>query len=135
MNAWGEPVGGAFRGDVDITCSLTKTGSAFRIDHPLDPANRYLSHSAVESPERKNRHDGVVTLDAQGAATVTLPVWFTALNRDLHYQLPPLEQPATGVHADLGARQSTSRGGGQGRGGTRPLPSPRGAWRAPGSRD
>ena len=35
----------------------------------------------------KNVYDGVVTLDAKGEATVSLPDWFEALNRDFRYQL------------------------------------------------
>jgi hypothetical protein len=30
---------------------LTKGGGPFKIDHPLDPANKTLSHSYVESPD------------------------------------------------------------------------------------
>jgi hypothetical protein len=35
----------------------------------------------------KNVYDGVVTLDSSGEATVTLPDWFEALNRDTRIQL------------------------------------------------
>jgi hypothetical protein len=41
-------------GNVTIAGSLSKTCGSFRIDHPLDPANKYLSHSFVESPYMKN---------------------------------------------------------------------------------
>ena len=34
--------------------SLSKSGGGFRIDHPLDPAGKYLCHSFVESPDMKN---------------------------------------------------------------------------------
>jgi hypothetical protein len=74
-------------GDLDVTGTLTKGGGAFKIDHPLDPANKFLYHSFVESPDMKNVYDGVATLDAKGEATVTLPDWFEALNRDFRYQL------------------------------------------------
>jgi hypothetical protein len=57
------------------------------IDHPLDPANKYLYHTSVESPDMKNIYDGVVRTDAAGLATVTLPAYFEALNRDFRYQL------------------------------------------------
>ncbi|MCI0581808.1 MAG: hypothetical protein L0227_02760 [Chloroflexi bacterium] len=60
---------------------------AFRIDHPLDPAGQVLMHSCVESNERKLVYDGVVTTDAKGEATIELPAYFGALNRDLRYQL------------------------------------------------
>jgi hypothetical protein len=74
-------------GDVSIKGNLSKSGGTFRIDHPLDPANKYLNHSFVESPDMKNIYDGVVTLDVQGEAVVALPLWFDALNQDLRYQL------------------------------------------------
>ena len=39
---------GRFLDDVQITGHLTKTSGSFKIDHPLDPENKYLSHSLVE---------------------------------------------------------------------------------------
>lgn len=74
-------------GYLDVDGTLTKGGGAFRIDHPLDPAGKYLQHSFVESPDMKNVYDGVVRLDAKGAATIAMPDWFDALNRDFRYQL------------------------------------------------
>jgi hypothetical protein len=62
-------------------------GKFFKIDHPLDPANQLLYHASIESNELKNLYDGVVTLDANGKATVVLPDWFEALNTDFRYQL------------------------------------------------
>lgn len=85
-------------GDVDVLGTLTKSGGSFRIDHPLHPADRYLSHSFVESPDMKNIYDGVATADAGGRAVVTLPDWFSALNRDLRYQLTPLGASAPELH-------------------------------------
>jgi hypothetical protein len=81
---------GYFAGHVHVTGTLSKGGGSFRIDHPLDPANRILQHSFVESPEMLNIYDGVVTADGKGEATVTLPAWFTALNRDFRYSLTPI---------------------------------------------
>jgi hypothetical protein len=81
---------GVFDGDVDVLGNLFKGGGAFRIDHPLDPENKYLSHSFVESPDMKNIYDGVAVFDASGEATVTLPDWFEALNQDFRYQLTPM---------------------------------------------
>lgn len=78
---------GYFNGRVHVNGTLSKSAGSFRIDHPLDPANKYLSHSFVESPDMKNIYDGVVTLDADGSATVELPEWFDALNKDFRYQL------------------------------------------------
>jgi hypothetical protein len=77
----------AFTGNVSVTGTLTKSGGSFKIDDPADPANKYLSHSFVESPDMKNIYDGVVTTDARGLATVRMPRWFDALNRDFRYQL------------------------------------------------
>jgi len=64
-----------------------KSGGSFKIDHPLDPANKYLCHSFVESPDMKNVYDGVIILDGNGEASVELPDWFEALNRNFRYQL------------------------------------------------
>ncbi len=76
-----------FIGAVDVYGALYKSSGAFKIDHPVDPENKYLIHSFVESPDMKNVYDGVVTTDGTGYATVALPYWFEALNRDFRYQL------------------------------------------------
>ena len=85
-------------GNVDIVGNLTKSSGSFKIDHPLDPANKYLYHSFVESPDMKNIYDGVVTLDASGQATVTLPDWFEALNKDFRYQLTAIGVPGPNLY-------------------------------------
>jgi subtilisin-like proprotein convertase family protein len=59
----------------------------FKIDHPLDPANKYLNHSCVESNDVMNLYNGIVMLDEKGDAVVAMPDWFEALNRDFRYQL------------------------------------------------
>ena len=38
---------GLFYGDVTIYGNLTATTKSFKIDHPLDPSNKYLYHSSV----------------------------------------------------------------------------------------
>ncbi len=81
-----------FNGDVEVDGNLSKSGGSFKIDHPLDPANKYLYHSFVESPDMKNIYDGNVTTDANGEALVTLPKWFETLNRDFRYQLTAIGQ-------------------------------------------
>jgi hypothetical protein len=83
---------GVFDGNVDVIGNLSKSGGSFKIDDPIDPAGKYLSHSFVESPDMKNVYDGVVTTDASGFATVTMPAWFEALNRDFRYQLTAMGQ-------------------------------------------
>jgi hypothetical protein len=83
-----------FVGNVDIGGTLSKGGGGFKIDHPLDPANQYLSHSFVESPEMLNIYNGTITTNAHGEATVVLPEYFETLNRDFRYQLTPIGQMA-----------------------------------------
>ena len=78
---------GNFAGNVFVSGSLSKGSGTFKIDHPLDPENMYLSHSFVESPDMKNIYDGVVTLNEDGTATVTMPSYFDALNTEFRYQL------------------------------------------------
>ncbi|MFJ5776206.1 hypothetical protein [Streptomyces sp. NPDC093094] len=73
---------------------LSKPSGGFKIDHPLDPAGKYLSHSFVESPGMTNLYDGTVVTDENGDATVVLPDYFEALNRDFRYQLTPMGEPA-----------------------------------------
>ncbi len=65
---------------------------SFQIDHPLDPANRLLSHYCIEGPEPLNVYSGNVTTDAAGYATVQLPDYFEALNRDFRYQLTVIDE-------------------------------------------
>jgi hypothetical protein len=90
--AKGSYVAGYFEGNVYITGKLTKGSGSFKIDHPLDPKNKYLYHSFVESPDMMNVYNGNVTTDAQGLATVVLPDWFEALNQDFRYQLTAIGQ-------------------------------------------
>ncbi|MEA3409248.1 MAG: hypothetical protein U9Q95_02760, partial [Candidatus Eisenbacteria bacterium] len=83
----GTSYAGYFAGDTHVNGTLSKSAGSFRIDHPLDPANKYLSHSFVESPDMMNVYNGNVVLDSNGEAVVVLPEWFEALNRDFRYQL------------------------------------------------
>ena len=74
-------------GNMHVNGAISKSSGTFKIDHPLDPANKYLSHSFVESPDMMNIYNGNVTTDASGNAEVTLPDYFEALNKDFRYQL------------------------------------------------
>jgi len=85
-------------GKVKITGNLEKAGGSFKIDHPLDPANKYLCHSFVESPDMKNVYDGVVVLDRKGKAEIELPDWFSALNKDFRYQLTAIGAPGPNLY-------------------------------------
>ena len=96
----GAGLAGNFEGDVDITGSLSKGGGSFKIDHPLDPENRYLYHSFVESPDMMNVYNGNITTDAGGEAVVTLPSYFEALNQDFRYQLTVIGTFAQAIVAE-----------------------------------
>ena len=78
---------GYFAGSVSVTGILTKGGGSFKIDHPLEPDRKYLSHSFVESPDMMNIYNGEVRLDHKGEATVQMPDYFSALNKEFRYQL------------------------------------------------
>ena len=86
-------------GNLNVGGTLTKGGGSFKIDDPLDPANKYLSHSFVESPDMMNIYNGNVTTDKRGLATVVLPGYFDALNRDFRYQLTVIGQFAQAIVA------------------------------------
>jgi hypothetical protein len=112
---------GYFVGSVHVLGNLSKSAGSFKIDHPLDPANQYLYHSFVESPDMKNIYDGVVTLDARGEAMVTLPDWFEALNRDFRYQLTPIGAAMPNLYVAQKCRTTPSAS-----------PAASRAWRSPG---
>lgn len=63
---------------------------SFRIDHPADPANKYLVHYSTEAPEPINFYSGNIVTDERGYAVVQLPPYFQAINRDFRYQLTPI---------------------------------------------
>ena len=90
----------ATSGNVDILGTLSKGGGSFKIDHPLDPANKYLYHSFVESPDMMNIYNGNITTNTSGEAAVELPEWFETLNRDFRYQLTVIGQFAQAIVAD-----------------------------------
>ena len=90
---------GYFIGNVDITGTLTAATKNFKIDDPLDPANKYLYHSCVESPDMMNIYNGNIVTDANGDATVTLPQYFEAANTDFKYQLTVIGQFAQAIIA------------------------------------
>ncbi len=102
---------GYFRGDVHVTGDLSVSGSKpFKIDHLLDPTNRYLYHFAQEGPEVQNVYNGVVTLDASGEAVVTLPAYFSALNTGPYrYQLTLIGAPMPNLYVAQEIQGNTFR--------------------------
>ncbi|MDH3890888.1 MAG: hypothetical protein OEV49_07360 [candidate division Zixibacteria bacterium] len=88
---------GYFQGDVHVQGTLSKTGGSFKIDHPMDPENKYLQHSFIESPDMMNVYNGNVVTDAEGRAVVEMPDYFETLNRDFRYQLTVIGQFAQAI--------------------------------------
>jgi hypothetical protein len=91
----------AIFGNLDVIGTLAKSAGSFKIDHPLDPANKYLLHSFVESPDMKNVYDGIATLDGAGQATVILPEWFEALNGSIEQDSFRYQLTCIGGHAPV----------------------------------
>lgn len=89
---------GYFAGNLNVTGNLSKGSGSFKIDHPLDPANKYLSHSFVESPDMTDVYNGIVVLDVHGSAWVELPDYFQALNGDYRYQLTAIGAPGPNLY-------------------------------------
>ncbi len=91
---------GYFSGTLRCTGQLIKGSGTFMIDHPLDPENKYLYHSFVESPDMMNIYNGNVVTDENGEALVTMPEWFEALNMEFRYQLTVIGQFAQAIVAE-----------------------------------
>ena len=104
---------GYFGGNLHVNGTLSKNGGMFKIDDPLDPANKYLSHSFVESPDMMNIYNGIVRLDARGQAWVELPRYFQALNRDFRYQLTSIgaSQPRLYIAREVSGNRFKIAGG------------------------
>lgn len=103
VGVWGSVIhdggmAGFFKGNVSVHGIFTKAAGSFKIDHPLDPANKCLSHSFVESPDMMNVYNGTALLGGDGRATIQLPDYFEVLNRDFRYQLTPIGAPAPNLH-------------------------------------
>jgi hypothetical protein len=90
---------GYFEGNVGILGNFWAGAKNCKIDHPLDPENKYLVHACVESSERLNIYRGSATMNSRGEATVRLPKWTQALNEEFDYQLTPIGGgPAPELH-------------------------------------
>lgn len=87
-------------GNLVVTGSITGASKSFKIDYPLDPLNKTLTYTSIESPDIKNIYDGNVTTDGGGEATVTLPDYFEALNKDYRYQLTVIGTFAQAIVSD-----------------------------------
>jgi hypothetical protein len=95
-----EAFNGPQPGNLAVAGTVSKGAGSFKIDHPLDPQNQYLYHSFVESPDMMNIYNGNITTDENGEATVALPDYFDALNRDFRYQLTVIGTFAQAIVAE-----------------------------------
>lgn len=90
---------GFFSGDVYVSGSCCGAGQAYtRIDHPLDPENKYLNQSLIQSPEMLSLINGNTRLDSKGEAIVSIPDWFAASNTDFRYTLTPIGAPGPNLY-------------------------------------
>lgn len=87
-------------GNLTVSGSISGATKNFKIDHPLDPANKTLTYTSIESPDMKNIYDGNITTNAKGEATVTMPDYFSALNKDFRYQLTVIGRFAQAIISD-----------------------------------
>jgi len=98
---------GDFTGDINVTGAVFAGTKDFKIDHPLDPANKYLLHASIESSEMLDMYSGNTGLDNRGEATVVLPDWFETLNSDFRYQLTSVGAPSPNLY--IGERIAGNR--------------------------
>ena len=89
---------GYFVGNINVTGTVVKSVSKTKIDHPLDPKNKFLIHSSVESDKMMNIYNGNAILDNDGKAIVTLPEWFEVFNTDVKYQLTAIGAPGPNLY-------------------------------------
>jgi hypothetical protein len=94
----GSGLAAVFTGDISINGTEHASVVQRKIDHPADPANKYLVHAAVQSSEMMNMYTGNVVLDADGAAVVQLPGWFQTENADFRYSLSAVGAPAPNLY-------------------------------------
>jgi hypothetical protein len=99
---------GNFTGDLNVTGNVYAAAKYFKIDHPQDPANKYLFHASVESSELMNIYSGNVTTDGSAEAHVQLPDWFEAANGDFRYQLTVIGQFAQAIVSEKVANHQFS---------------------------
>jgi hypothetical protein len=85
-------------GNLNVSGAIFAGTKDFKIDHPLDPENKYLYHASVESSEMMNIYTGTTLMDMSGSAIVSLPDWFEAVNGQFRYQLTAIGAPAPNLH-------------------------------------
>ncbi len=91
-----------FAADLLVVSTISKGSGTFVIDHPLDPVNRLLYHSFVESPDVKNIYNGIAEITENGEAVVKLPDYFEALNDNFRYQVKSIGAAQPQLHIKEG---------------------------------
>ncbi len=94
-------------GNITVSSNLTKGSGTFVIDNPADPANELLYHSFVESPDALNEYAGTAVIGKDGMATIRLPAYFEALNKDFQYFLRPIDAPMPELHVKHEVKDNT----------------------------
>jgi len=89
---------GFFNGDVYIYGTTVKSADQVKIDHPLDPTNKFLYHSNIASDQMTNIYHGNVILGYNGIAEVVLPDWTEEINKDYRYQLTAIGAPGPNLY-------------------------------------
>jgi Collagen triple helix repeat (20 copies) len=80
------------------TGTVYGAAKSFIIDHPTDPANKFLTHICPESNEALDIYRGNVVLDANGEGIVSLPTYFSSININCSYILTPVGAAAPNLH-------------------------------------
>jgi hypothetical protein len=104
---------GYFSGNVHVSGSVNKAACSFLIDHPLDPENKWLRHTCMESPEPLVVYRGRARLDGGGQSVVEMPKYFVALTKEdqASIHLTPVGRPfMTGAEWNPGFRSLTVYG-------------------------
>lgn len=87
--------------DLEVFGTITEVGKKItKIDHPTDPTNQYLQHSFVGTDELLNEYSGNATTNSNGFATVSLPEYIQAYNKDFRYQLTVIRTFAQAIVAE-----------------------------------
>jgi len=89
---------GYFYGDVYVLGTVSKAGDKVVLDHPLDPENKFLSHTSINSDQMTNIYHGNVILDSEGNATVIMQNWVEDANKDFRYQLTAIGAPGPNLY-------------------------------------
>lgn len=69
-----------FESTIIVAGQIKAITKSFKIDHPIDPKNKYLEHGSLEGPEHGIYQRGKGS--GYGLVTINLPDYFTALSED-----------------------------------------------------